>query len=1278
MLVRYTVSGDTALNGCTTIPGGDAFAPAPAAEGQPYTLSFPSSVLTLPSGIVNLTSWTVHWGDGTSDRYPVAAGTSPDTLTADPHTYPVEVEDEDDDDDGGVTVGPGMISVSATGYTADDVLVTYDAPHADLLVMPLPPTDLAVATESNAGEIDLTWTDASGVATVDQVTATPTAGGGPAVTVTVPAGSGGAVVAGLTAVVTYSFSVTAIDQLSDGSAAASDPSAAVTAAAWATPPVPPVVTTSGSATVAEGGTYAASFTSDSSAAGAGVVTGWDVDWGDGSYAVHYAGADVAETHTFGPGTHAAVVTATADVAATASVPAYAVPATPVVVGVVPTPPTVLTATVNSARAVTLNWTDPTQCTFGYAVLREDPGSTTYDPIGLVDPSQDTFTDDSVSPASGYSYEVAADGGADGLTAAAPATASATTPDDQVHLSVAAEPGDPDHVVLNWSYDGGDDLGGYELEDAHGTSNFQRLGDGLPYASAGLTSDALNWGEAYTYRIRADFTDGTVGDWVVATPYPVPILAAPAFTADTFTDSGGTLRTRVAWTGIPADASVKIEVNTDTYAGLTAWHDVPYGDDPEWPTNDGSGDTADAPPAGAEGYAIDPGVTVRGGRYDYRVCYVADNDEPSYWTAGQTVSLGDAAGPGLTLAPGTDGTAVTVSWTVPGAAADTSVSCALYYHGRGNQVIQIPTGNNVPADNEGNNGGTSGVGPRPVSYTLTGLTPGTTYDFSLITTTAGGGPAPAYAFSTASATTAGTPPAGSVGSPNVAVSTLTDDDTAFIHWFDQTDDEDGFDVYRSTDPTFQTGVTLVGQTGADENQYTAALPDQTDTFYYHVYAYRNDPPAGTSDDDNDGVEGQIALPADQPAGVPTPPGVAESTYSANTAQGGLALRSVQFGGVSAATQAMTSVVQASKIQPILRDNGSGAYDNTQPQWLDANADGTIAGGPSTFSDQTIDGKVEHQWPLSYERSQGSVPAANDPNTVKQKLAAFWSYMAATPTFVFAGQEPGGATWEVQGLTNVAGLLTTSPPAGNQLAGKNITFGPAILHQQGGTLSAYALASQALPNTIQCELMVVTWQVSFDGGKTWVTPTHSTSKDWLYVTGGSAGGKFQPYQTELWLGCGGAIGLQPGTPDQNSTVVSSIWTKKFAGPANVVRVDGAPLTYYKNWLTGNTTDAMLLRSSDGQCGSWASLMFQTVLYQGAINSGVDKYITVKPIDGSQGFIVKNFQFNGNGDQNQYPYLNVMQYPSAAEPFNSTGFSVVVGSSCRSNWSARPKHGKPAVVV
>ena len=466
--------------------------------------------------------------------------------------------------------------------------------------------------------------------------------------------------------------------------------------------------------------------------------------------------------------------------------------------------------------------------------------------------------------------------------------------------------------------------------------------------------------------------------------------------------------------------------------------------------------------------------------------------------------------------------------------------------------------------------------------------------------------PAYAFSTVSATTAGLPAAVAPASPNVAVSTLTGADTAFVHWFDQSGDEDGFDVYRSTDSTFQTGVTLVGRTGPDENQYTAALPDRTDTFYYHVYAYRNDPPAGTSDDDNDGVEGQIALPADQPAGVPTPPGVAESTYSANTDQGSLALKTVQFGGVSAATAVMTSIYQASKIQPILRDNGSGAYDNTQPQWLDANADGTIAGGPSTFSDQTIDGKVEHQWPLSYERSQGSVPAAGDPN--ESKLSAFWAFMSATPTFAFAGQEPGAAAWEVEGLTNVQGMLAGVP--GTKDPNKVITFGPGVLHQQGGTLSAYTVANQPLPNTIQSELMVITWQVSFDSGKSWVTLKVGTSKNWVYVTGGPAANAFQ---TVLWLGGDHTSNLRPRDIEDNSSdalrndraVVDGVW-KSFSGN-NTYRVDGTLMKYDHTATPIVTTAAGMLSNKNGlgQCTAWANLFVLTLAAEGesAVSTRID---------------------------------------------------------------------------
>jgi hypothetical protein len=208
-----------------------------------------------------------------------------------------------------------------------------------------------------------------------------------------------------------------------------------------------------------------------------------------------------------------------------------------------------------------------------------------------------------------------------------------------------------------------------------------------------------------------------------------------------------------------------------------------------------------------------------------------------------------------------------------------------------------------------------------------------------------------------------------------------------------------------------------------------------------------------------------------------------------------------------------------MQSISLDSGQGTYPLNAPEWLDTNMNGQIdAPGMSAFLDGTIaplnsDGMVnaaaEHTWPISYERS----------------LPYQTAYMEATPVFGFFGSENGN--WEIQGNSS----------DGNS---RSFTFGPGQLVQGAGTLSANVLSVQPIPSTIDSQSLTITWRISMDGGKTWITVPVGISKNHLFVTGGSAQ---DAYETALFVGCVAGNGQTPGGLNRRPLKTTLHWPRCF---------------------------------------------------------------------------------------------------------------------------------------
>ena len=99
-----------------------------------------------------------------------------------------------------------------------------------------------------------------------------------------------------------------------------------------------------------------------------------------------------------------------------------------------------------------------------------------------------------------------------------------------------------------------------------------------------------------------------------------------------------------------------------------------------------------------------------------------------------------------------------------------------------------------------------------------------------------------------------------------------------------------------------------------------------------------------------------------------------------------------------------------------------------------------------------------------------------------------------------------------------------------------------------------------------------------------------------------------------------------------MVEGVWSG-FTG-LDVCRKDGTPLTYYKSYLTQNTSLDNLLSETDGQCSSWAEFLQNTLLVHGSPGY----FVEISPIT-AEGFLVEKWTFHEppSFPESSFPYEN-----------------------------------------
>ena len=168
----------------------------------------------------------------------------------------------------------------------------------------------------------------------------------------------------------------------------------------------------------------------------------------------------------------------------------------------------------------------------------------------------------------------------------------------------------------------------------------------------------------------------------------------------------------------------------------------------------------------------------------------------------------------------------------------------------------------------------------------------------------------------------------------------------------------------------------------------------------------------------------------------------------------------------------------------------------------------------------------------------------------------------------------------------------------------------------------------------EPLLTRWEVSIDGGRRFVEVGVSDNLRYLTLDDPVA---LPVFHTVMQLAAEGGHGA--ASPAE---AIAGIW-EDFAD-REVLRADGARLSYYGEWTTRSMTTGELLASGDGQCTAWVKLFLDTLKAQGIDQA--DDYVDLRPegASGQGGLMIKEWSFAGSGSSGfaTFPYLNIAVAP------------------------------------
>lgn len=228
--------------------------------------------------------------------------------------------------------------------------------------------------------------------------------------------------------------------------------------------------------------------------------------------------------------------------------------------------------------------------------------------------------------------------------------------------------------------------------------------------------------------------------------------------------------------------------------------------------------------------------------------------------------------------------------------------------------------------------------------------------------------------------------------------------------------------------------------------------------------------------------------------------------------------------------------------------------------------------------------------------------------------------------------------------VAAVITVDPPSafisgrirGDGPGSLDVPATTATVSGNEMTITAVESAGTFENKVAFLDPMTMQWEVSPDGGKSWFASGLSSHQ--VYVTLGDP--LTTVYHTAVHIGCKNAAGET--TEAQTASKIWSEFTDR-----NVQRTDGTQLKYWDGGAANATNTSMLLHDGNGQCGSWAEFLIDSLKVQGI--SSAKKILIVEATDPmNRLFLVKTWQYNGTGmSPGTAPYSYVMDVDVVDQP-------------------------------
>ena len=467
-----------------------------------------------------------------------------------------------------------------------------------------------------------------------------------------------------------------------------------------------------------------------------------------------------------------------DSAGTSSASNVATAATP---ATIPAVPSGLALTVQSASRINLAWSDNSFNETGFVIARQVGGSGTWVTLTTVGAGVTSYADSALAESTQYSYRVSATDSAGTSSASNVATATTPATIPAVPSNLALTVASASRINLVWGDNSFNETGFVIARQVGGSGTWVTL----TTVGAGVTSyadSALAESTQYSYRVSASNSAGTSSASNVATATtPATIPAVPSGLALTVASPG---QINLAWTD-----------NSFNETGFVVERQVGGGS--------GSWTVLTTTLAGVANFA-DSGLA-ESTQYAYRV------------------SASNSAGRSSVSNVATAATPATIPASPSGLAVTTVSTTNLWLNWTDNAFNE--TGFKIERQAGGASGSWSVVGTVAQGVTVyldSGLLPGQSYVYRVSATNSAGSSTPS---TVASGTTAGAANAAS----NLAALVLTSSQVQ-LTWADNSMDETGFKVERSTDGIH---FSVVATTSANATTYTDANLADSTLYYYTI-------------------------------------------------------------------------------------------------------------------------------------------------------------------------------------------------------------------------------------------------------------------------------------------------------------------------------------------------------------------------------------------------------------------------------------------------------------